>query len=273
MLELPESNVIAAQITDILKGQTIDEIEVGHSPHKFAFYKGEPEAYADLLIGKTIKRAIPRGGLIEIQTEDSMMFLGDGAYPRYYKDPKKFPKKHQFMMIFEDGTAMAISIQMYGEIGVFPLGECEEGYYLSSLFKPDPLGDKFTYEYFRKLYIPGKKMSAKSFLATEQRIPGLGNGVLQDILWEAGIDPRFLMSGASEEDFRSLYAAIRKMLKRMVEDGGRDTEKDLVGKKGGYITQLSKNSMYEPCMKCGYEIRKASYMGGTIYFCGHCQKR
>lgn|GEM_PF-2077218 len=30
----------------------------------------------------------------------------------------------------------------------------------------------------------------KAFLATEQRIPGLGNGVLQDILWTARIHPK-----------------------------------------------------------------------------------
>ena len=32
--------------------------------------------------------------------------------------------------------------------------------------------------------------SAKAFLATEQRIPGLGNGCLQDILFRAGLNPR-----------------------------------------------------------------------------------
>ena len=50
-------------------------------------------------------------------------------------------------------------------------------------------------------------------------------------------------------------------------------EKDLFGNKGGYITQLSKNSLHEPCMKCGHEIHKANYMGGTVYFCEHCQRR
>jgi hypothetical protein len=30
-----------------------------------------------------------------------------------------------------------------------------------------------------------KKLSLKALLATEQRIPGLGNGVLQDILFKA----------------------------------------------------------------------------------------
>ena len=96
---------------------------------------------------------------------------------------------------------------------------------------------------------------------------------MQDILWDAGIDPRFNMQNATEEDFKTLYSSVKKILGEMVAQGGRDTERDLFGQKGGYITQLSKNSLHEPCMKCGYEIHKASYMGGTVYFCEHCQKR
>ena len=109
--------------------------------------------------------------------------------------------------------------------------------------------------------------------ATEQRIPGLGNGVLQDILWDAGIDPRFDMREASETDFMMLYTSVKKILKEMCEQGGRDTEKDLFGQKGKYITQLSKNTLFEPCIKCGHEIHKANFLGGTVYYCEHCQKR
>ena len=116
-------------------------------------------------------------------------------------------------------------------------------------------------------------MSAKAFLATQQRIPGLGNGVLQDILWEAGIDPRYPMQDAPEEDFRALYDAANQILKAMADKGGRDTERDLFGQKGNYITQLSKNSLNEPCIRCGCEIHKTNYMGGTIYFCERCQRR
>ena len=163
---------------------------------------------------------------------------------------------------------------MYGFISIYPKGECTEEYYISSSSKPSPLENEFTFDYFKSLYSAnGKKMSAKAFLATEQRIPGLGNGVLQDILWDAAIDPRFDMRDATQEDLRSLYTSVRKLLKEMCELGGRDTEKDLFGNKGRYITQLSKNSLNEPCMKCGYEIHKVSYMGGTIYFCEHCQRR
>ena len=179
-----------------------------------------------------------------------------------------------YLVCFDDGTGIFVSIQMYGGITICPRGQCTDGYYVSASTKPDPLTDGFTYDYFRSLYpASGKRLSAKAFLATQQRIPGLGNGVLQDILWDAGIDPRYPMQDASEEDFHILYESVCKIIRKMAAKGGRDTERDLFGQKGGYITQMSKNSLNEPCVRCGYEIHKANYMGGTIYFCEHCQRR
>ena len=274
MLELPESYTIANQIQKVLTGKVIGSIEVLHTPHSFAFFHGDIDNYGDLLEGQTVVGATYHGGMIEMDTEDCMVVFADGAYPKYYEEKKKYPKKHQMAIYFDDETAVFVSIQMYGIIYVFPKGECTEGYYMSSGSKPNPLCDEFTFEYFKSLY-PGnqKKLSAKAFLATEQRIPGLGNGVLQDILWDAKIDPRFDMRKASEADFMAIYTSIKKILGEMCERGGRDTEKDLFGQKGGYITQLSKNSLFEPCIRCGHEIRKASYMGGTVYFCENCQRK
>ncbi|MBP3610304.1 MAG: endonuclease VIII [Lachnospiraceae bacterium] len=274
MLELPESYTIANQINEHLKGKIISYIELLHTPHRFAWVKCGQDGFEELLEGQTIEAARHQGGILEIDTEDSMLLLSDGSYPKYYEDKKKFPKNHQLAVYFDDDTAMFVSIQMYGFLMVFPKGQCEEGYYISSSTKPDPLTEEFSYEYFKSLYpANGKKLSAKAFLATEQRIPGLGNGVLQDILWDAGINPRFDMANATEEDVQTLYTSVRKILREMCDGGGRNTEKTLFGEKGGYVTQLSKNSLHEPCMRCGYEIHKAAYMGGTVYFCEHCQKR
>lgn len=274
MLELPESYTISKQIEQALSGKIISYIELMHTPHKFAFFHGEKDKFSDWLEGQRIVGAAYHGGMVEVDTEDYMIVFADGAYPKYYEDKKKFPKNHQLAIYFDDETAVFVSIQMYGFISIYTKGECTEEYYISSSSKPSPLENEFTFDYFKSLYSAnGKKMSAKAFLATEQRIPGLGNGVLQDILWDAAIDPRFDMRDATQEDLRSLYTSVRKLLKEMCELGGRDTEKDLFGNKGRYITQLSKNSLNEPCMKCGYEIHKVSYMGGTIYFCEHCQRR
>lgn len=273
MMELPESYTLARQVNAFLRGKCISQVKVLQSPHKFAFFKGGAKAYPDMLEGQAIEGARHVGGMLEIDTEEYMIVFADGLTPRYYEDYRKAPKKHQLAFFFDDESALICTIRMYGIVHVCPKGLDDDGYYLSSASKPDPLTPEFTYEYFRKLYPAGKKLSAKAFLATEQRIPGLGNGVLQDILWNAGIDPRYPMAQASEEDYQTLYHFVVKVLRKMCENGGRDVENDLFGSAGGYVSQLSKNSLEEPCTRCGTLIHRANYMGGNVYFCECCQKR
>jgi len=114
-------------------------------------------------------------------------------------------------------------------------------------------------------------LSAKAFLATEQRFPGIGNGVLQDILFAAGIHPKRKIAalGAPEQD--ALLSRIVSVLRDMTEHGGRDTEKDLFGRAGGYRTKLSKNTLASSCPRCGGPLVKEAYMGGAVYYCPTCQ--
>lgn len=116
------------------------------------------------------------------------------------------------------------------------------------------------------------KLSVKAFLATEQRIPGLGNGVLQDILYNARLHPKRKMKDLHKEEIDKLFHAIKTTLLKMIEQGGRDTETDLFGNKGGYITKMSKNTVDKPCPSCNEPIQKENYLGGSIYFCSQCQK-
>jgi formamidopyrimidine-DNA glycosylase len=116
------------------------------------------------------------------------------------------------------------------------------------------------------------KLSLKAFLATEQRIPGLGNGVLQDILFHSELHPKKKVSTMSDRDKKDLFASIKSILDDMVVKGGRDTEKDLFGNIGGYKTLLSKNTAGTPCPVCGTAIVKEAYLGGSIYYCKKCQK-
>lgn len=274
MLELPESYTISNQFTKVLKGKKIVSYEILHTPHRFAFFKGNVEDYDKLLCGQTITGGTYKGGILELDTKKSLIFFSDGATPHYWEKPEDVPKKHQLRIDFEDGCSITCGIQMYAAIGIYPKGKCDDGYYVSSSTKPNAMDEAFTYEHFKSLYQPGgKKMTTKAFLATEQRIPGLGNGVLQDILWQAGLDPRCDMKNVSEEEMQTLYEAVKKVNKEMCEAGGRNVERDLFGNAGGYITQLCKLSLGKPCPKCGHPIEKANYMGGSIYFCQHCQRR
>ena len=173
---------------------------------------------------------------------------------------------------FDDGTALVCSVQMYGGIWAFHEGENNNPYYLTALEKPSPLSEAFDFPYFLSLRDEDSgRLSAKAFLATKQRIPGLGNGTLQDILFTCGIHPKRKMEEVSGTEYRSMYDAVKNVLAEMAAKGGRDTEKDLFARPGGYTTILSKKTLWTPCPRCGYELRKGTYLGGTIYYCEHCQ--
>jgi len=162
---------------------------------------------------------------------------------------------------------------MYGGLWAFPSGQFDNPYYLIAKQKPSPLTDRFDYSHFETL-LEGEKLeslSAKAFLATEQRIPGLGNGVLQDILWVARIHPKRKVATLSDQELRGLFRSVKSVLHEMAERGGRDTERDLYGCPGGYKTVLSKNTVDMPCPSCGTIIKKAAYLGGSIYYCEGCQ--
>ncbi|MGB4717193.1 MAG: hypothetical protein WBH42_07390 [Bacillota bacterium] len=121
-------------------------------------------------------------------------------------------------------------------------GEFDNSYHLGARTKPSPLADEFDYTRFKSL-LQGQRLeslSAKALLATEQHIPGLGNGVLQDILWTAQIHPKRKVSTLSKEQLHTLFDSVKSVLREMVDKGGRDTERDLFGNPGGYETVLSK---------------------------------
>ena len=273
MIELPEAAVLTKQINHTLAGKKITNVEANHSPHKFAWFFGDSTHYPSLLIGKIIDHAIPYGGLLEIKANDVCLTFGDGVNLRYLSPGEELPLKHQLLITFEDGSSLVGSVQMYGGLWAFPEGQFDNPYYLTARGKPSPLTDDFNYAYFESLVesVSSKSMSAKAFLATEQRIPGLGNGVLQDILWNAKMHPKTKISGFSSSEWHLLFDTLKSVLNTMVQLGGRDTERDLFGQPGGYQTRLSKNTVNQPCPVCGTMIKKESYMGGSIYYCEGCQ--
>ncbi len=272
MIELPEASVLAAQLTSTVKGKRIARAVANQSPHKFAWYTGDPATYNDRLAGKVIGDAVAVGGYVEIEAGD--MRLAINAPLRFHTQGEKRPTKHQLLVEFEDGTAISGTAQMWGGFFCLPAGSAAHfGEYDVAKARPSPLTDAFDRAYFGTLFSADTpKLSAKAFLATEQRIPGLGNGALQDILWTARIHPKRKMGELTDDEVDAMFAAVKGVLAAMTEQGGRDTECDLFGRPGGYVTILSRNTVGKPCPACGAIIRKEPYLGGSIYYCPQCQK-
>ena len=273
MLEIPESKTISLQAGNILINKSIAEVITATSPHKFAFYCGEPVEYPKLLKGRQIKSTKGHGMFVDIHCDDNICItIGDGTNTRYYSSFEQSPEKHQLLIVFDDGSCVAFTVAMYGGIWVYR-GIFDNPYHQGSLNSISPLNDAFDEFYFDTICkSTTKDLSVKALLATEQRIPGLGNGVLQDILFNAGIHPKRKKSSLPDFEKAELFYSLKVTLKKMTDMGGRDTEKDLFGNPGGYKTLLSKNTIKNPCPNCGNVIVKEAYLGGAIYFCPTCQK-
>lgn len=272
MIELPEAMTLSKQLGDAFTGKTAARVIAAQSPHGFAFYSGDPITYAPMLEGKTVTGAKAYGGRVELWFEDMTLCLGDGVNARFLADEQDAPKKHQLLIIFTDKTALCCTIAMYGGLWLYPK-DTDQGFYDTvARERPSPLSDAFDADYFQSL-VSGNapKLSAKAFLATEQRVPGLGNGVLQDILFTSRIHPKSKMAALDADDIRAMYGAVKTLLLDMTQLGGRDTEKDLFAKPGGYVTIMSRKNEGMPCPRCGAPIQRMAYLGGNVYVCETCQ--
>jgi formamidopyrimidine-DNA glycosylase len=274
MIEIPEAFTLSKQINETLKGKTVKRITAGHTTHKFVWYYGNQEEYSQLVENKTIDHATSFGSFVEITLENIKIAVNEGINLRYLEDSASIPSKHQLLLEFTDNTYLCGFVQMYGGVGCFIENTLDNEYYLGAKEKPTPLTKEFDRKHYHNLLNGNdvEKLSAKAFLATKQRIPGLGNGVLQDILYNANIHPKQKMKTISEEQQTKLFDSIKNTLKQMAENNGRDTEKDLFGNPGTYITKLSKNTVGTKCNRCGSMIEKTNYLGGSIYYCSGCQQ-
>lgn len=273
MIELPEALSRAKELNHYLTGKKIIKVLLPTSFHKFCWFEGDVASYPSQLEGRIMKGARGFGIFVEIECDQGVyVCVNDGVNMTVFTSCDEIPSKYQLAIIFEDQTSLVFQVAMYGSI-ICHHGNYENEYYLKSLEKISPISSQFTYSYFMSILESLKPtMSIKAFLATEQRFPGIGNGVLQDILWEASLHPKRKVNSLSKQESQRLFKAIQNILGEMIEQGGRDTEKNIFGYLGGYRTRLSKKTLQQPCPRCQTPIEKANYLGGTIYFCSECQK-
>lgn len=273
MIELPEGINLARQINETLVGKTVTDVFMPDKLNKFTFVtKDATETYKPLLTGRKILSATAAGMFVDIHmSDDTTITVGDGTILKYGDKSAKIPAKYQMLLVFDDETFLAFTVAMYGAIFAFK-GQHDNMYHRMSLEKVSPLTDEFDEAYFMNLIAKEtKNISVKALLATEQRIPGLGNGVLQDILFRAKVNPKRKINTLTEEEKKNIFQSIKTTLRKMTDEGGRDVQSDIFGNKGGYKTLLSASTYKSPCPVCGSNIIKEPYMGGAVYYCPTCQ--
>jgi formamidopyrimidine-DNA glycosylase len=270
MLELPEVLTVAEQLKNGIVGKKVVRVLPPSKEHKFCWYNGDPAEYDTAIRESEIVSVEGFGIFVEMSFSNGYkLCFNDGVNVRL-ESWEEMMRNYQLLIEFNDDTKLVFSVTMYGGIFLHN-GSYDNEYYLKSKYAISPFSPEFK-EHYYKIFMESKpNLSGKAFLATEQRFPGIGNGVTQDILFAAGIHPKRKINTFSESDKKLLLNCIITVLKDMIENGGRDKEKDIFGKNGGYKVRMSKDTIKSGCPKCGGQIIKESYLGGSAYYCPFCQ--
>lgn len=270
MIEFPEAINLARQLSGAVAGKRVARVLPPTKKHAFTWFEGDPCDYDARLAGRIVSGAEGFGIYVSLVFDGGLrLSINDGVNPRFVKT-SALPRDYQLAVCFDDGDAVVFTVAMYGGI-VLHDESYGNDYYLKSKSAVSPFEPEFKVVFDAVLAAAKPTLSAKALIATEQRFPGVGNGVAQDILFNARLHPKRKLATLTDTDREALFASVVGTLKSMTDLGGRDTERDIFGSFGGYKTLMSKNTLASGCPRCGGAITKETYLGGSVYYCPACQ--
>jgi len=275
MLEYPEIVTMAGQIAEVLRDQTIASVAIAETHPKFMFLNVDLSEYEQRLVGRRIVGTEARGKWIHATLDSGNILLLGEMFGRilYVPADGEMPKKAHGIVVFDDGGRLVVTIQAWGGFQVLMPDELAAHPYAGSQ-GPSPLDGVFTLERFDEILDQSGDWSRKpikAFLVHEGNVAGIGNGMLQDILFRARLSPKRKVPDLDVGDRERLHAAIVETMSEGVRLGGRDTERDFLGVPGGYVALMDRRTAGAPCSECGAPIAKLQYLGGSCYVCSSCQ--
>jgi len=279
MIEMPEAATLARQMNAELTGKNITCFSRGTQTHRFLWLNRPEDEYESILPGKTITGASHYGRSIYLFLgRENMLWWGDAGGKILYHPPGvKPPAKVHLVWEFSDGSHLTYALQMWGAVKLLDASEFDHKPHAETGLPP--LHPDFTFERFNSMlddYPEKTSKGIKGFLvATGYAVPnhvnGLGNAILQDILFHARLSPRRKIPAITPDERQGLYNAIQSTVAKAIQGGGRDDETDLYGNKGSYARLMGAKTANTPCPNCGTDIQKISYLGGACYLCPECQ--
>jgi formamidopyrimidine-DNA glycosylase len=242
----------------VLEHRALDrEIERVHAPDAWFLKRGTTaEALRHALEGNAFTTARRRGKQIVLDTRDGTrigVHLGmsgrvlvdheEAGDPLVYASNRPMPDWHRFGVHFKDGGEFMLRDPR--RLGAVVLDPDE------SRLGPDAL--TLTFKELDHA-LDRRTAPIKAVLMDQERIAGLGNLLVDEALWRAGIDPARRADTLAADERRTLHKAIRATVRTLA-------------KRGGSHTGDMPRDIGAPCPKDGTPLRRAKVGGRTTYWC------
>ena len=243
----------------VLDAHALDrEIIRVHAPDTWFLKRGTtPAALRHALIGNKFTAARRIGKQIILDTADPDTRLGvhlgmsgrvlvdgeEAGDPLVYASNRRVSKWHRFGVHFADGGSFMLRDPR--RLGAAELDPDE------SRLGPDAL----TLSAAQLDHALGRRTApVKAVLMDQARIAGLGNLLVDEALWRAGIDPARPAVDIGTDERRELHRSVRATLR-------------VLGRRGGSHTGDMPRDLDIPCPRDGAPLARRKVAGRTTYSC------
>lgn len=111
--------------------------------------------------------------------------------------------------------------------------------------------------------LSGSRKQLKSLLTDQSAIAGLGNLLVDEILWQTRLHPAYRAKDIDADSTRRLYGQMRRILSESVTAG-------CVPPEPAWLTG-SRDALPAPCPRCGGWLSRERRGGRSTVLCPHCQ--
>jgi len=277
MPELPEIESIRRTLAPHLIGRRVVSAEEGPHEHVRAF--GD---HRDLLAGCRLEALLRHGKQLALagrrppgrEAPVVALHLGMSGSLRFRPPGERPPPDPHVHLLwrFEGGATLALrDPRRFGGAWCFPGIDALRAHRWSRLgpdaltITPSALGDR----------LARSRRPLKSALLDQQRLAGLGNIYVDELLFRAGLNPQMPACGVSSTEARRLVRRMRALLEQAIRGGG-STLRDHVSATGEPGRYQDRHRVYgrggEPCPRCRHPFRAARVAGRNTTWCEVCQK-
>ena len=270
MPESPFLEILAENLAALVSGRRIESIEI-RQPALLMTASPSPASFA----GEFLSLPVRRGKYLILETESRraivlhLMRLGRLQIAPPPASARKPAKNVSARIRFDDDSELRLVEHGTEKRARLWLAEDMDDVAELSAIGPDPARGEMDAAAFVAA-LRAESRQVKSFLTDQRAISGIGNGLSDEILYEARLSPLQLTRNVGDEEAARLHRAVVDVVERQTAA--------LRASAAGTLPQREPSEHYavhdhagETCGRCGHAIARISYADRDTFYCPGCQ--